>query len=276
MKTIRALIFLLPVSLIFGQTLAERLASAPPDVDQALRARITKYYQAFVDGKFRAADEIVADESQDAFFAMEKDQYKGFQILHITYSDNFTKAEAVVSCKTEWAFQGRRMPVTAPFTSHWELKKDGQWYWYLQHREVTPTPFGNMKAGPNGGPTGSGFPIPPDPKRVAAAILQQVKLDKGEVAVDNSKESRTAVKVLNEAPGAIELNVSGTVPQGLSLSFEKAKLAAKEGTTLWVAYQPPENGPAPVGPANVTVVVSPIGTSLPLRIDFAPPAQAAR
>lgn len=276
MKTIRALIFLLPVSLIFGQTLADRLASAPPDVDQALRARITKYYQAFVDGKFRTADEVVADESQDAFYAMEKDQYKGFQIVRVTYSDDFTKAEAVVSCKTEWAFHGHRAPITAPFTSHWELKKDGQWYWYLPHQEVTETPFGGMRAGPDGGRAGNGFPIPPDPRQLAASILRQVKLDKSEVAIDNSKESRTAVRVLNEAPGTVELKVNGPVPQGLSLSFEKEKLAAKEGTTLWVSYRPPEDAASPIGPVNVTVVVSPIGTSLPLRIDFRPPTQAAR
>ena len=168
------------------------------------------------------------------------------------------------------------MPVTAPFTSHWELKKDGQWYWYLVHREEVPTPFGNMKAGPDGNRTGGSWPIPPDPKRLAAGILQQVKLDKAEVAIDNSKESRTGVKVINETPGKIGLKINAAAYPGLSLSFEKAELAAKEGTTLWVSYEPPEDAAAPIGPVNVAVVVMPVGTSLPLRIDFAPPAQTAR
>ena len=64
------------VLLLGGIALAQEAGNifekAPPEVDEALRARITRFYQAFIDGKFRLADALVADDSKDVFFAAEK------------------------------------------------------------------------------------------------------------------------------------------------------------------------------------------------------------
>jgi len=61
-STLRKSLFLLcPVLLtaaLWGQQAQELLEKAPPEVDDALRARVTKFYQAMVDGKFRAAYDL--------------------------------------------------------------------------------------------------------------------------------------------------------------------------------------------------------------------------
>ena len=80
----QAAILLLPLA-AFAQT-------PPPDVDQALRARVTEFFQAHVDGAFRKAFEIVAEDTKDYYFATEKVRFKSFKIVDIKYSDNFTKA----------------------------------------------------------------------------------------------------------------------------------------------------------------------------------------
>ena len=51
-----------------GQTSAPPAEAPPPEVDQALRARISEFYQDHVDGKFRQAEALVAAETKDSFY----------------------------------------------------------------------------------------------------------------------------------------------------------------------------------------------------------------
>ena len=70
-------ILLTSVSLVTAaaQDPADLFRKAPPEVDDALRQRVTAFYQAHVDGKFRAADQFVAEDSKDAFFEAPKRRY---------------------------------------------------------------------------------------------------------------------------------------------------------------------------------------------------------
>jgi hypothetical protein len=74
-------------SWLFGMLLAQGqvdlFQKAPPEVDEALRARVTKFYQAHVDGKYRLADEVVAEDSKDAFFEARKPRYRKFELSRI-------------------------------------------------------------------------------------------------------------------------------------------------------------------------------------------------
>src|ERR1700724_3603210 len=87
---------LLPVfalaSCLLAQRPADLFSKAPPEVDEALRARVAKFYQAHVDGKPRRAEELVAEDTKDYFYTARKPQYLSFQIIKIDYTDTFTKA----------------------------------------------------------------------------------------------------------------------------------------------------------------------------------------
>ncbi|MGC8794691.1 MAG: hypothetical protein ACP5U2_15005, partial [Bryobacteraceae bacterium] len=133
-----------------AQTAAELFEKAPPEVDQALRERVKFFYQCHVEGKFRQADQVVAEDSKDAFFAAEKPRYRGFEIVRIVYSDNFTRARVVVAVDTDFMAPGiGRIPVKAPLTSLWKLE-NGQWWWYVDRNAGKQTPFGPMRAGEGG------------------------------------------------------------------------------------------------------------------------------
>src|SRR5579863_9630240 len=135
MKTLVLSSFLLISGFMaFGQDSSDLFDKAPPAIDEALRARIDKFYGAFVSGKFKDAYLLVTDDSQDAFFELSKDQYKSYEIVKIRYSENFTKAVAVVGVKSDWRWHGVVTPTTFPLTSNWEVV-DGQWYWHY----VKPT-----------------------------------------------------------------------------------------------------------------------------------------
>ena len=82
----------------FGQT-------PPPEVDQALRARATEFFQDFVDGQYRKAFALVAEESQDEYFSSSKAEIKSFHIDSIQYNDNFTEATVNLTVTRTWRFQ---------------------------------------------------------------------------------------------------------------------------------------------------------------------------
>src|SRR5579862_6631304 len=105
--TIRASLLLLPLIAIgprvaFGQT-------PPAEIDQALRARATEFFQYFVDAQYRKAYALVADEAQEEYFASPKAELKEFKINNITYNDNFTEAVVNLIVKRVWKFQGQEM-----------------------------------------------------------------------------------------------------------------------------------------------------------------------
>src|SRR5947209_3761579 len=152
---------------------------APPDVDEALRARITLFYQAHIAGKFNDAYQVVADDSKDMFLASGRQTYKSCEIAKISYSDNFTNANVVTACKGELQWRGKRMPATMPLPSTWKLV-NGQWFWYAVKRDAVETPFGISRVTPDNG-TAQSPPIPADPMAAARDILSKVAVDKTEI-----------------------------------------------------------------------------------------------
>src|SRR5713226_10506477 len=72
-------------------------ATAPPEVDQALRARAAQFGQYQMEGNFRKAYEMVAEDSQDFFFSAPKEKPQAYKIEDVRYADNFTKATVRVT-----------------------------------------------------------------------------------------------------------------------------------------------------------------------------------
>jgi hypothetical protein len=108
---------------------AQSLPTAPPPgLEEALRERIRPFYQAFVDGKFRKAYEIVADDSKDAFLTEKKPHYDGFEIQKVIFSDGFTRAVVTAEIHTTLLVFGQSAPEHSIEESSWEVV-DGQWYW---------------------------------------------------------------------------------------------------------------------------------------------------
>src|ERR1051326_4222020 len=127
---LRAALVLLP-AVLFAQTPQE----PPPGIDQALRARVTEFFQDLVDGKFREAMDLVADDTKDEYFNSAKTSPKAYVIQDVKYSDNFTKAVVTLQIKRVWTLQQQQAIVDVPMTTTWKQEKD-KWVW---HHDVTPT-----------------------------------------------------------------------------------------------------------------------------------------
>jgi hypothetical protein len=261
--------WLLWAAACLAQDPAALFEKAPPDIDEALRARITKFFQAHVEGKFRAADALVAEDSKDAFFEADKTRCRSFDILSVKYSDSFSRAVAVIACETDFPMpMGRPMAVKMPVRSQWKIV-DGQWFWYVDpvsEREVV-TPFGIRR------PQSPQQPAAPAGPRVAPmdldTVSRLVKTDKQEVSFDPSAAAVNRVTVINQMPGSVSISLDPAVLPGLDLKLDRTSLAQGESAVLSIRYAPARNRKPSA--AAVRVMVSPLGLALPIQIRFDAP-----
>jgi hypothetical protein len=249
-----------------AQNPAEQFEKAPPDVDEALRARIAKFYQAHVDGKFRAADELVAEDSKDAFFAMEKPRCRAFAIGSIKYSDEFARAVAIISCDTEMLMPMMgRMPVKMPIRSQWKLV-DGKWFWYVDpvREQVVPTPMGAGKPGPPL-PTGGSTSAPPGVIDLET-IARSVRADREAVTFNPSAAATEKVVFTNQLPGEVSLSLEPARLDVLELKLDRDKLGQGQSAVLSIRYEPSTKRQPTE--AVVRIVVSPTQQVIPVKILF--------
>ena len=251
-----------------AQNPADLFEKAPPSVDEALRARISKFYQAHVDGKFRLADEVVAEDSKDAFFAADKTRFYSFEIVKITYSENFTRAQAVVSCEMNFTIPGAgRMRVKAPRTSFWKLA-DGLWWYYIVSSDSMDSPFGKMHPGPEGKASG---PVTPQPGADLAAIMSMVKASKGEVRLSADKPGSDEVILTNTMPLVVTLVLQYASMPGLDIQLDRKELKTGETARVAIRWEPKDKAPPPSMMAQI--LVQPIAQVFAIRLSFAPPGQ---
>ncbi|HET8548977.1 MAG TPA: hypothetical protein VFL57_13265 [Bryobacteraceae bacterium] len=254
------------------QAATDVFEKAPPAVDEALRARVAQFFQAHVDGKFRVANEVVAEDSKDAFFAMDKKRYLSFEIARIVYSANFTKATVVTALEMDWRHPRLGViRVKPPVTSLWKLE-EGHWYWYVQPEKEWNTPFGKMIPGPDPAPGTAGL----GPFRGAdpAKILEAVKVSAKEVRLSSYEPSTVEITVTNTMPGKVTLEFNCTPMKGLTAKFDRTELNEGESARLRLQYSPPDPTPKPTLTSYIHVQQT--GQNLPVILIFAIPPQVEK
>lgn len=253
----------------FGQDHSDLFDKAPPAIDDALRGRVAQFYDAFVAGKFKAAYALVADDSQDKFFELSKDEYKSFEIIKIHYSENFTKATVVTAVKSDWRWHGASTVTTFPLTSNWEVV-DGQWYWHYVRPTMAPTPFsptGFVPVPPESTTDNAGL-IPKDIPGVAQGILAKVSVDKASVRLRSNETSQDVVHVRNDMPGSVSLKLDKVDIPGLKVTMGKADLQAHEETTVTFEWRLDDPAKKMTGHSIVQLRVEPTNQVFPISVDF--------
>ena len=234
---------------------------APPDVHKALIANVSKFYQNFVDGKFRDCIPLVAEESQEDYFTIQKDRFRNFEIIKVDYKDNFQRAVAVVNIGITHMFRGQGFPLSAPIASNWRLEK-GEWRWFIDKTYAQPTAFqGAMTPG-----VGSREDKLATRPESAAALLAQVKVDSQEVMLSSFAESKAEILVTNDMPGLISLKLDWEELPGLKVMLDKKELQAGEKAKLLLIYKPTNKSPKPMRRALLSVEQT--GAQIPITIQF--------
>jgi hypothetical protein len=254
----------------FGQNGVSLFEKAPAGIDEALRARITQFYQLHVDGKFRAADALVAEESKDAFFMADKTRCRSFQIIKINYSDDYTRATAAVSCDTDLVLPIGVFPVKMPIGSKWKAV-DGQWMWYTDpvSEKGLATPIG-VDIPANKEPAAAG-PSPAPPGMATGpvdleGVSRLVNADRQRVTFDPATAGEQRVVVANGMPGRVTLTLQPAQLEGFELSLDRTSLEQGQSAALSIRYNPsPDRRPTA---ATVNVVVAPVFKTIPIQIRF--------
>lgn len=272
----------------FGQgNLAETLAKAPPEIDQALRTRVQQFVDLLGEQKFRQAESMVAEDSKDRYYNMDKNRIDDFRFVKIVYEDNYTRA-IVIGLRTAdlpaaapgaagAPAQVARIPVT--LRMNWKIE-NGLWCWYLPpEKEFLETPWGKMR-----NPNYPGNKNKRGKEDLAAAQKQTeqqlnaflantragVKTDKQSLDFSSGTPATSEVAITNILPGAVKLRLEMAEVKGLALKLEKTDLGPNESTRLVAHYSAPEKLTR-AGLVSVVVRVEPTGQGIPIAIHLHPP-----
>jgi len=281
----RTAIILVSAALLLPAAVLAQIPSPapPPEVDQALRARATEFFQDFVEGKFRLAINLVAEDTQDEYFSSPKAEIKEFKIDGIDYSDGFSKATVHMTVKQVWKLKAEGFlqdtVVDSPMATTWEVE-NGKWVFYHHIQPdgwVTPM-------GPSAGfhkPDGtSGLPKldASTLETEAERLLHQTRIDKSQISLDPAKPSTGKVVFHNGAPGSVDISLVG-LPKiaGLTVKLDKQAVGAGQDAIIEFSYAPAVDprGDQPGPPPSVTVAVevAPFGVHYPVDVVFLPSAK---
>ncbi|MFY4730524.1 hypothetical protein [Nitrospira sp. BLG_2] len=257
---------------------------ATPEVESALRARITEFYQAHVDGKFRQAEQVVHEGSREVFYSAEKTKFESFKIVSINYEEDYTKAKVLVEVPWELVMPGfgRVNKVPRPVGSLWKLDK-GQWWWYVEPYDpckgiMTPwgvmhkqeckdgKPLGPVTGAPGGIPLGDLMKSGPSIKEIQTSL----KASADSMTLSSDKASDGQVLLTNHFQGPVTLQYSIDQMPGIELVVDKDKLEPGESATLTVKHKP--TSPTHKPDIFCRVRVQPTAQLLELRVAFALPS----
>jgi hypothetical protein len=261
---------------------------APPEVEQALRARVTEFFQLHVESNFRKAYGMVAEDTKDYYFNNKKNTYESFRITGVKFlNDNFTKASVDLECQQKMQrveFKGTIIPV--PMTTMWKIE-GGQWMWYRDPDNPQITPMGlsdldKVRAGETDEQIADRLRKLTSPESIAQQGLQIVgktNIDKPDVTLAMDKPSSAEVTFHNGQPGYVKLILnSGETMAGFNATLDKVDVGANQNAVLKLSYDPPAgSGSAPKSmPQGVTVklFVQPFNQTFTVNVHFGSPAAA--
>jgi len=236
----------LALSLWAVASFAQTAGKPPAYIDQALRARITEFYQDHVTGEFRKAEALVADDTKDYYYISNKPRYQSFEIVQVDYTDDFTRAKVITVCEQILmlpGFEGK--PVKLRLPSTWKVK-DGEWFWYVDQSSY-PMPFGSA--------TGGGVAHPGMPPGMPADL--KVKLDKDSVTLAPGESVQ--VEITNSAPGPMRVLIQDRAP-GVEVQLEHGDMKAGEKAVLTLKATPDAK------PGVVSLRVEQTAEVLPVRV----------
>ncbi|MCX6633130.1 MAG: hypothetical protein NTW28_36505 [Candidatus Solibacter sp.] len=226
----RFALFALFAAFAFAQPNDPFKPKPPADVDAALRARVQEFFDLHVTAQFRKAEELVAEDTKDFFYTRNKPKYLSCEFSRIDYSENFTKASAVMVCEQYIMMPGfADRPMKVPTPSTWKVE-NGKWVWYVDQDALRNTPWGRMT--PGAFPAKGAAPPPPSFANIPTSadfLFKQIQLDKDAVRLKAGESAE--VTISNGAPGVMSLTLPAS-SLGVDAKLDKSAVPAGGKATL--------------------------------------------
>ena len=242
-------------------------APAPPaDVDQALRAQATAFLKFQMEGKFRKALELVAEDSQDYYLGSTKPKATSLELTKVEYSDNFTKAVVTSTSKQALIMEGRAFEMPSATIDRWKLE-NGEWKWYHDpSKEVMMTLVGPMQvATPGTAAAPAELPKQLDQEAIAKAGKSipppSATINRSSLPFTAGKETTEEVVFHNNVPGQVRVDADLIADYpGFIVQPKSFMLQPQEETTFKVTYRPADQ--KGVFHANLRLTIQPFETEV--------------
>ncbi len=216
----------------------QKAPKVAPETEAALKARVGKFWDGFVQGKYRLSDAYVAESAKEEFFSWPKKKIKGYAVDSINYTESGREARVITLVDTTMAMMGvGAMEIKQPVETWWK-QEEGEWFWFLPKNQVRETPFGKMESNPQSGeaalaPTGMMGTMPDLNK-----LMAMVKPDRQAVQFELGKAGSEKIEFTNGMPGTVMLTID--TPPGDEVSYTlSSKTIAREGKAyLTIRYEP--------------------------------------
>jgi hypothetical protein len=279
-EMLRVFITVFAAAAVFGQTPpakpleaqapAPSSPQAPPEVDAALRARISQFYQLQMEEKYNQALQLVAEDTKDIFVGSSKAPPRSFEIQSIRYSDDFAKADVIVAITrmlTLEGFMGRPLLVKIP--SRWKLE-NGLWCYYVDpQRDIQTSPFRhgappNMPAAAAGAPPGAPSPLGSTP--AAIPPRRPLTVDKLKVQLKSSGPSADQIVISNPSPWPVSLALADPKVAGLTVKLDPAAITAGQQSIVKIRWSGDRE--IPKAPVLVRVTVAQTNQIIPIKVSF--------
>lgn len=229
---------------------------APPEVENELKVRVEEFYNYFREGRFRQAEQLVAEESRDQFYGAKKARIFGYEIRDLKFSEDLSEAKVLVTCLTLVPGLGSK-PLSMPLPSTWKLA-DGKWYLFFQTRGDTEnfqSPAGQMRFDRNAPAPGNLATVQP----VTLESLEKMYTaspDRLEFSSRVTEPVTKTIEVRNRSRGKLTLETDSKGMPGITIDLGAEEFGPGESLTISVTYVPHELlGP---GEYSLHFVVQPI------------------
>jgi hypothetical protein len=259
-------------------------ASPSPEVDKALRSRVTAFLEYEKEGNFRKAYDLVAEESRDYYFSVAKQKGLPFSLDDVQYGDNFSTATVKATVTKQMGLSGQQVEVPSVVTTSWKLEK-GEWVWYHDPSKdvlltivgALPTAAAAPAAGVSQAPNSSPLPKDVSPGAAVAAaskLAEKATIDKPSIAFTLGKEGKDVITFRNQNVGQVRVSV-GVRGSTDSVTVDPVDrlLTANAELPVNVTYKPTGDVPPQT---VIEFVVEPFGSVYRVPVKFVRPNPAAQ
>lgn len=212
--------------------------NAPPEEQEALRARVDEFYSTFQQGQFREAEAFVAEESREVYYNAPKTRIFSYEIRSIEFNPDLTEASVLVAVESLSPLSAQ--PLKQPLQSRW-IRVDDEWYMHLKAvkaGEAYQTPTGPMHFSQTTGKDGA---RPPDFKPPNLASMQtayQVS-ERNLRFVSGATEPQTrTITVKNKFQSALTLERLTRDFPGMEIKVESETIPQAGQITISFTYDP--------------------------------------
>lgn len=248
---------------------------ASPAVNEALRKRVSEFYQHHVAGTTRKAMTLVAEESQDAFFNQAKSRVRSFEINEVGWGKGLQEARVVTLCEREVMVPPNGVQVMKiPVESWWKLV-DGNWYWFVP--TVTgckETPFGCVSQAPSTGSpslTADELKAKVQQSIAAARNMEDFGFQNRRVELIAGQKEQVELKFVNPLDGWITLELLNPFSDDEVEIVTPAPIRVKpQGETIVTLRLKKKGVVAKARDVNVQFVIQPFFRQSPVVIALKP------